>query len=546
MSQSILQNGYAILLNNTSDLDNHLLAKTQLLQNISKVKQRKTADRDAAIAYREEQSKKIDAHISKLLLEGTDMDAVSQYTNLKIKLDKQIAQLKLSNVNATYDDVRQTHAFFVNRTFKPIVSVAYAYSTARTTTLPIFGSSSTIKIPINGDFIIDQALHIRLSALQATHKDNKIRWFDFIGHRLVKEIRLCCDGIVLDRYGTEEMEMYYKFHVSKNQKMGWQRCVGQETPTMGIFLQDPYNQEVREKKLIFDGLQTQKNRHEPYDMYIPLLFWFNTNPAFAISNWNITYEKFYIEMDFETADRCVQIIDYANDGGKYQQPRIEACELITNHVYTIPEVAELFKHRMQFNIVRVHRRLEQLLDKDSDLISISNIKFAVESMYMRFRPTNNDQDPNAAEVWRKNNIPTYKEVKYASIIQTGTTTSLAYTPMYYYDMAPAIDSIALESQGNAIYEYNPGIFYNSYIPLRFGGETIMTPDEEDAYLMTFSIYPGDQQPSGYLNFSQSRDQYLAYSSSYIDSNHQVSMVICATCINFLVLMDGAISIRYAT
>jgi hypothetical protein len=74
----------------------------------------------------------------------------------------------------------------------------------------------------------------------------------------------------------------------------------------------------------------------------------------------------------------------------------------------------------------------------------------------------------------------------------------------------------------------------------------MTPDEEDAYLMTFSIYPGDQQPSGYLNFSQSRDQYLAYSSSYIDSNHQVSMVICATCINFLVLMDGAISIRYAT
>ncbi len=546
MSQSILQNGYAILLSNTSDLDNHLLAKTKLLQQISKTKQQKIEERDKLIAYYHDKITRIDSYIGKLLLTGTDTESINKYTRLKIKLEQQIAQLNTQNVNATYDDVRKTHALFINKTFKPLVSVAYGYSVYDPTPLPVFGSMATLKIPIYGDFIIDQAIHIRLSALEAVHAENKIRWYDFIGHRLIKEVRLMFDGTVLDKYGTDEMEMYYRFHLSKNQKMGWMRCVGQETPKMGVFLQDPVNQEVRERKMIFDGLQTQKKRHDPYDLYIPLLFWFNTNPAFAISNWNITYDKFYIEIDFEQMEKCIQVLDYANDGGKYITPTIEHCSLVTNHVYTIPEVAELFKHHMRFNIIRVHRRVERLLNTDEDEVKISDIKFAVENLYIRFRPTSNESDPNAAEIWRYNNVSTYKEIKYASIIQSGTTTTLAYTPVYYYTMTPAVDTLSLISQGNTIYDLNPGIFYSSYIPLRFGGETIMTPDEGDAYLMTFSIFPGEQQPSGYLNFSQSRDQYFAYESSYIDIDHPVSMVICATCINFLVLMSGAMSIRYAT
>ncbi len=546
MSQSILQNGYAILLSNTSDLDNQLLAKTSLLQRLTKIKQRKVSERNQAIANCKEQIQKIDAYVSKLLLSGTNYEEIETYSNLKVQLEQQVVRLNNQNTNATYDDVRNSHAFFINTTFKPLVSVAYGYSVANTTPLPLFGSMTSIKIPIAGDFIIDQAIHIRLSAFEAIHAENKVRWFDFIGHRMIKEVRLVSDGTILDSYGTDEMEMYYRFHLSQNQKMGWMRCVGQETPTEGIFLQDPVNQEVRERKMIYDGLQTPKHRHEAHDLYIPLLFWYNTNPAFALSNWNITYGKFTIEIDFEEIDKCVQIIDYGNDGGLFHKPIMEVCELVSNHVYTIPEVSELFKHHMQFNIVRVHRRLQTLLNKTNDMIDISSIKFAVENLYIRFRPLTNEQDGNAAELWRRNNVSTYKEIKYASIIQSGGTTTLAYTPVYYYKSTPAIDSLSFQSQGNTIYDFNPCVFYSSYIPLRFGAEYITTPDEDDAYLMTFSIYPHKAQPSGYMNFSQSREQYLVYDSSYIDIDHPVSLVVCATCINFLVLMSGAISIRYAT
>lgn len=546
MSQSILQNGYAILLANTSDIDKQLTAQDLLLKRLADVKNQKIKERDEAIQNRQEQIKKIDSYIANQLLTGTNQASIDKYLNLKTQLQSQLERIKMQNVNPSYDDIRKTHAFFVNTTFKPIVSVAYGYSTVGVTPLPLFGSSVRMKVPIFGDFIADQALHIRVSELAAVHKDNKVRWYDFIGHRMIKQISLVADGVVLDSYGCEEMEMYYRFHVSKNQKAGWMRCVGQETAKVGIFLQDPTNQDVREKKFIYDGYQTPKQTQEELDLYIPLLFWFNTNPAFALSNWNISYDKFFIDIEFANINDCVSVIDYAGDGGKYKAPKFISCDLISNHVYTTPEVAELFKHRTQFSIIRVHKRVERILNKSFDSVNISDIKYAVENIYVRFRPLANEQDPNAAEIWRYNDVSEYKEVKYASIISVAGTTSLAYTPTYYYSSTPAVDVVSLDSNGSTIYDANPGCFYNSYLPLRFGEERIITPEDEGAYLLTFSLFPGEAQPSGYLNFSQSRDQYLKYSSSYINANNPVSLAVCATCINFLVLSAGSMSLRYAT
>lgn len=546
MSQSILQNGYAILFANNTDLDKLLQAKEQLLQRLVEIKAHKVQAKDKAIQHRQSQIDKIDAYLATILIEGTNSDEVDKYMSLKEQLHSQILRITNQNINATYDDIRSTHAFFINTTFKPMVSVAYGYSSVGATALPLFGSSTRLKIPLYGDFITDQAIHIRLSKLEMTHPNNRVRWFDFIGHRLIQEVRLVMDGVILDRYGTEEMEMYYRFHVSDNQKLGWMRCVGQETPKVGTFLQDPEKQIAREKKFIYNGLQTLKRTQDEAELFIPLLFWYNLDPAFAISNWNVTYDKFFVEIDFAPLTDCISTIDYAEDGGKFQLPKILACDLITNHVYTTPEVAELFKHKTQFSIVRIHKRVERILNKPYDMINISDIKHAVESLYVRFRPVAHDMDENRAELWRCNNVSTYKEIKYASIISVAGTTSLAYTPMYYYDTRPTVTGVAVISNGSTIYDQNPGVFYNSYIPLRFGGERIMTPFDEGSFLMTFSINPGEAQPSGYLNFSQSRDQYIAYTSDFIDNTHQVSMSVCATCINFLVMTAGSLTLRYAT
>jgi hypothetical protein len=546
MSQSILQNGYAILLSNTSDLDRQLLAKEQLFNRLAGIKAKKIEARDAAIVSRQDQLDKIDAFIAKSLVDGTNVSTLNKYAELKNQLEMQISRIQLQNVNATYENIRETHSFFINTTFKPIVSVAYGYSEVGTTPLPLFGSSTKIKIPIYGDFISDQALHIQLSELRTVHKNNRARWFDFIGHRMIREVRLVMDGTILDRYGTEEMEMHYRFHVSENQKMGWMKCVGQETPHVGMFLQDPEHQSVREKKLLYDGPQTFKQTHDSIDLYIPLIFWYNLDPSFALSNWNITYEKFWIEIDFAPLGDCISVSDFAGDGGKYMEPKIQLCNLVSNHVYTTPEVTDLFRHQTQFSIIRVHKRIERILNKPFDMVNISDIKYAVESLYVRFRPVANETSINRSEVWRYNDVSTYTEIKYASIISNAGVTSLAYTPVYYYKTTPAINSMSVVCDGSAIYSSNPGVFYNAYIPMRFGGERVMSPVDEGAYLLTFSLFPGKSQPSGYINFSQSREHYIAYQSSYISTDTPVMISICAKSINFLILSPGSLSLRYAS
>lgn len=546
MSQSILQNGYAILLANTSDLDNYLLASEQLKIRLVEIKNRKAKDRDIAILDRETQINKIDAFIEKQVTSKNPSEFLNRYIDMKAQLHAQIERIKIQNVNATYDDIRETHAFFINKTYKPIVSVAYGYSSVGVTPLPLFGSSIRFKVPIFGDFLADQAIHIKVTGLKADHPKNKIRWFDFIGHRMINNISLIVDGVVIDQYGREELEMYYKFHVSESQKKGWMRCVGQETNKVGIFLQDPINQNVREKKYLYDGYQTPKHTHDELELYIPLIFWYNIDPAFALSNWNLTYDKVFIQVDFANINECVSVIDYNGDGGKFIQPSFTACNLVSNHVYTSPEVNELFKRKTQFSIIRIHKRVERILNKSFDSVNISDIKFAVENLYVAFRPNENEINFNKAETWRLNDISNYTEINYPSIISVGGTISLAYTPAYYYKSIPSIDSIALISNGSTIYDSASSLFYSSYIPMRFGEDRISTPSDGGSYLMTFNLFPRESQPSGYLNFSQSRDQYIAYNSSYINVDRPVLMIACATCINFLVTTPGSISLRYTT
>jgi hypothetical protein len=58
-------------------------------------------------------------------------------------------------------------------------------------------------------------------------------------------------------------------------------CIGQEVPVDAILIQDPVNDNFREKKMIYSGYQTLKPSHDTIDLYIPLLFWFNTNKKYA-------------------------------------------------------------------------------------------------------------------------------------------------------------------------------------------------------------------------------------------------------------------------
>lgn len=134
--------------------------------------------------------------------------------------------------------------------------------------------------------------------------------------------------------------------------------------------------------------------------------------------------------------------------------------------------------------------------------------------------------------------PTNAEIRAASP-STGSV-------MSYKTEAGAFDTIGIEAHGVELYKKYPSKFYNAYTSWHFGGDKVQTPVDSGKYMIPFNLYPGTYQPSGHINVSRSREFYLNYTSSLIDINNQVEMMVIAVAINFLLITDGSAVLRYAT
>ena len=542
-NQSTVSPGNFILLNNSnSSLDKYLINKDYLLKRINDYRTKKISEHDTSINTRKKQI----AQLQKVINSGT-LDAVTlnKYNDMIVQLNTQISKIENQNVNPSFSEIDKSHFIFLNTVYKPIVAVGYSYSKVNAMPLPLLGSSGKVKIPIYGDFFTDMVLNFKIGAISANNKNNKVKYCDFPGHRLLKSVRFVIDGSIIDEYTTEDINFHYQFHIPNSQKNGWKRCVGQETSKRCFFTQDPNNQEVREEKIIYDGYQTPKRTQPSLEMFIPLNFWF-CEPTFAMSNNNITYDKAFIEFDLAAPEDLLLLIDYEGSGDGYSTPVIEDFNLYTNHIYLIPEIVELFQFNNTFNIIRLHKKMERIVNKSYDELLLTDIKFAVEQMYVLFRPLSSESDENSAEIWYNNNAITYTEIPYPSIIKIAGVKSMGYTNAYYYTETPVVDELGIICSGNNIYDNISSKFYDSYLPYRYGKNMLMTPNTSGSYIITFNLYPDNDQPSGYLNLSNSRENYLSYTSSYISGDNPCKLYISTKTINFLYLSEGSMTVRFST
>ncbi len=111
---------------------------------------------------------------------------------------------------------------------------------------------------------------------------------------------------------------------------------------------------------------------------------------------------------------------------------------------------------------------------------------------------------------------------------------------------PTLSTVALNAQGVSLYPVFPADFYSDYLVYNYGGLNISTPERKGACLVPFCLYPGTYQPSGHLNVSRAREFYCDYTSSVIDGSTEGTLVVVASCINFLLISDGSAVLRYST
>lgn len=491
-------------------------------------------------------------------------------------LSQRLAEIRearkgLENPNPTLADIERTHILFMNAHFKPFAAIAYEYNKV-TANNPTLGSKVQFSIPQFGDFFSDMVVHVVLknptvSVTGWTAGPENVpiyRWCDYPGERLFQKVSFDVNGNPLDEYYPDTYNFHRQFYVTESKKAGWNRCMGQEQAVETVYdyaVTNPTNpQNARASFFRRDGHQTYKASHDDLELFIPLLFWFNTDPRLAIPSVAIPYGQRFINIDLASKDDLVRVaVNPAGDAATTAVPAIttpvvSTFDLYINNIFVNPDIHDIFIARIGFTLVRVHRRQVTNVNKSSDNVLLQQLKWPIETMFVGVRPTANylkNTTVNATgdntglvdqnmEDWHK-----FCQVVRQASLAAGT---LAGASASYSTVAhqPHVTRLSVSAHGVPLYNNLPAKFFNSYVPLQFGGWNIATPTDPGAYMITFNLYPGTYQPSGHINVSRAREFYLQYDSPYVTSNSTAELIVNAVAINFLLISDGSATLRYAT
>ena len=442
-------------------------------------------------------------------------------------------------------DIERTHILFITSSYKPFVAMTHEYSK----TMPKFGRAAlgekfVFALPIIGEFVNDAVVHIKLDHFSSVNAVDKVRFVEFIGHRLIKRATFRIKEHIFDEYTADDYNAFYQFKIKQHKEIGYLRNIGQEIPKLGYLSADPTVDEVREYRWFGDGTQTFKQRQSMLELWIPLLFWFKDIQC-SLPNFILPTEQTKIEIEFEKEHNLIAFSDYGG-GGAYNVPVVTECQLYLNHLFLLPSVMRIFTSRYSLQLIRIHREHRELLKHSSGNVHLSSLKWPVECLYIQFRPVVNK---SKSQQWYRGTEITETQVKEAVVL--GSTTIQVNSAVFMTEH-DCITSMGLKAFSNIIYPELPPSFYNSYIPMRYGTHT-KTPKNLGWYMMNFNFDPGNQQPSGHFNISRSRELYLQYTSAtdalnrdIIREDNPVELIVLSECINFILFTGGNAILRFAT
>ena len=536
---------YNLLILDDTNQDSYLVAQHKIKQrllNIKKDKIKKIEDKIYEI------NKKLD-ELNKNSYTLVDNKEFENNKNEIIQLTKTLTHLKdnyTDYIKPKSSDIDLTHFLFINNHYKPFVEFSFEYLNSTINTKPLFGNSIEFTIPPEGEFISDMFIYVRLSELKPLEEADRVRYADFLGHKIFKNIQFIINNNVIDEYTSEYYNIHYFMHVSEDKKIGWLKCIGQEIPIEATLIQDPNNDNYKEKRLILNGYQTLKNNHSSLELYIPLLFWFNKDKRLALPNNISQYGKVKVRIELEEVNKLITCVDVINDlyNEKYNTPNIEEIELYTNHIYINPEIQDIFVTRLGFILVRIHKRISTILNKNKDKILLPELKFPMESLYLYFRPSINETGLDNLQTWYKNAILDLNYIQTPVIYDNAGTKTIGYNSIKYYQESHVVNNIKLNINNTSTYSFNSVNLYDSYLPY-ISDKNVITSNN-NIYYLPFSFYESDNQPCGYLNLSKSREIYLDYESTKIEQYTPVKLYIYAKTINFLLITQNSANLKYIT
>lgn len=444
---------------------------------------------------------------------------------------------KRSMFQPTLLDVKKTHAVYINSVYKPFAKMAYAYNKSKDIEGTVgFDNTITFKVPFIGQWTTDMVLHAQLTGLSANSGNDKVKYCDMLGHRLIEKVSLEINKMEVASYGTETMNKYFHFDLDINKRDGYLRNIGQEKIHTGWMTSNPSNDEYRQIMQFSDGNQTYKKSHDLVDLWIPMLFWFNTDIAQAFPNGKIPFLRMEIKIKLAPLAKLIAVRD-TGGGGAFTAPKISLIEFYSNQIATDETLANMiFAKNYDLSLIRVKKEFTKLINAPHGEIKMNTIKFPVENYAVALRPIENESN---VDIWHRNTKLVRKNVYHP--IAT-TTPTLAIGQAYYFTETDTIKQCGLKTSDVYIHELRSIKFYSSYFPHASKG--FRTPNDGGWALFNFQFDHSSSNPSGWINITLNAETYFEYTSDNIDDQNRAKMIAVADCINFLIIKKGEAFLRY--
>jgi hypothetical protein len=178
-----------------------------------------------------------------------------------------------------------------------------------------FGRRVTCIISRNGDLAYRTYLQVTLpeinqlmgnsSTLSSGAYSVYARWLDFPGEQLIAQVEVEIGGQRIDRQYGDWMHIWNQLTMTAEQQRGYFKMIGNTTQL--TFITDPSFADV-------DGpcdstaprqVCAPRNALPETTLYVPLQFWFCTNPGLALPLIALQYHEVKINLDLRPIDECL-------------------------------------------------------------------------------------------------------------------------------------------------------------------------------------------------------------------------------------------------
>jgi hypothetical protein len=443
-------------------------------------------------------------------------------------------------------------------------------------------------------------------AAAKVQRANYVRACELVGARLTQRVSFEVDNNAVADYHYSAILNYRERFISASDcRNAYDLLIGQEvaydyvkeksithqTNVPGLAADLAYIESHREVTKVANGLQTAKPVIPVHTLICPALFWFSVKrkdsiPVLCLPDADVRFHintarltdlyypeagDTYIQETVTLLNAGVNSIVNQNVLSQRRVPFLIPNSIVstdgtpnaylnTCQIYLDDCVHTVILNRIGFHLIRILRHNVATLDQEEKDYEINGIKWPVEYIFVRDVPRANTLGNFAADNWWRcgHQIITPEQGNWCSTsfpvtTVTGGVATTTYTrevsqchPAYLRTVQPAITSFGVQIYDTTFFEKRDSEFYRQYIPYAYCNGYIMSNDSpqfQQNLIFNFAQIPGYSNPNGHFNISKTRN--INYNiSADLGSLGKVDCITDAHCLNFIVISDGSLALRY--